>query len=342
LRNPRGKLSEVQGKKVVITGGAGFLGRHVVQELLAGGADVVVLDDFSNGKRTHLEEFAGHPKLTVVEGDITDKDIVYKTFDGADTVVHLAVLCLRESIKDPGHVNHVIVDGTMNCLKAAIDHKVRLFVNCSSSEVFGSAEYVPMDEKHPLNPETPYAAAKVAQDMYVSSYGRTYGLKWMTIRPFNMYGPHSHWQGHRGELIPRMIVRAMNGKPMIIFGDGSQTRDFIYVEEAATALVKAANTPACVGQSLNFCSGKETSVIEIARCICDHLGLDEKKAIEFQDARPGDVMRHLGDNTRFKELLKMEPKVSVHEGIGNVVRWFKTLPYSPEELLAQEVARNWE
>ena len=200
----------VRNKKVVVTGGAGFLGSHVVGFLLKDNNDVVVLDDFSNGKKAHLEPFADNPSLKVIRGDITVPDDVRRAFDGCEIVIHLAVLGLRQSIKQPSRVNDVIVGGTLNCLECAKDIGISLFLNCSSSEVYGTAVRVPMDENHPLNPETPYAAAKVAQDMYVSSYGRTYGLEFSTIRPFNMYGPNSHWQGYRGELIPKMIVRAMN------------------------------------------------------------------------------------------------------------------------------------
>lgn len=332
----------MEGKRVVVTGGAGFLGSHVVRELLAGKNQVVVLDDFSNGKRAHLRELEGNPGLRVQEGDITVAGDVKEAFEGAEMVIHLAVLGLRQSIKEPRRVNEVIVDGTMTCLDVAVANKVKLFLNCSSSEAYGSAVYVPMDEKHPLNPETPYAAAKVAQDKYVESYGRTYGLPWVTIRPFNMYGPNSHWQGYRGELIPKMIVRAMNGQPLVIFGEGNQTRDFIYVEDAARAVVRVADTPACLGETINFSSAREVSVRRIAELICQNLDLDPGTMIQKQPPRPGDVMRHLGDNTKFRKLLGFAPEVRIEEGIPRTIDWFRSLPMSPEELLSQEVLRAWE
>ena len=329
-------------KKVVVTGGAGFLGSHVVRLLLQEGHEVRVIDDFSNGKAAHLQSVSGHPHLEVLRGDIRDAGDVRKAFEGGQIVIHLAVLCLRESIKNPRLVNEVIVDGTINCLDSARKAGVELFLNCSSSEVYGTALRVPMDEGHPLNPETPYAAAKVAQDMYVSSYGRTYGLPWTTVRPFNMYGPNSHWQGCRGELIPKMIVRAMNRKPLGVFGDGSQTRDFVYVEEAAQAILAVAGNEACRGEQMNYCSGVETPILKIAKLICEAFSLDPGIFIQFHPSRPGDVMRHLGDNSRVKALLGIAPKVGIEEGLSRTIAWFRALPFPPEKMLSEEILKSWE
>ena len=329
-------------KRFVVTGGAGFLGSHVVRLLLARGDEVVALDDFSNGKQAHLKPLMDNPGLRVMRGDITQVSDVEAAFHGAHTVIHLAVLDLRESIKNPKRVNQVVVDGTLNCLDLAVRSGVSLFLNCSSSETYGSAVYVPMDEKHPLNPETPYAAAKVAQDMYVRSYGETYHLPWTTIRPFNMYGPNSHWQGFRGEVIPKMIVRAMNRQPLVVFGDGTQTRDFIYVEDAARAVLAVADNAHCVGETINFCSGEEVPIRRIAELICHDLDLDPKTMIENQPPRPADVMRHLGDNRKFQSLLGFKPETKIEEGLKKTVAWFRALPFSPPELLAQEVLRAWE
>ncbi len=332
----------MEQKKIVVTGGGGFLGSHVVKELLAKNNEVIVLDDFSNGKMAHLQAFQAHPKLTIIKGDIVNVADVKRAFAGCQMVIHLAVLDLRQSIKEPHRVNTVIVDGTMNCLDAARENQVELFLNCSSSEAYGTAEYVPMDEKHPLRPETPYAAAKVAQDMYTFSYGRTYGLPWTTIRPFNMYGPNSHWQGYRGELIPKMIVRAMNKQPLVLFGEGDQTRDFLYVEEAAKAVLAVADNPACRNRDINFCTGQETSVRRIAELICANFGLDPQVLIQKQPPRPGDVMRHMGDSRVFQEIVGFAPQIGIEEGIQKTIAWFKSLPFTPEELIATEVLRSWE
>ena len=332
----------MNSQRIAVTGGAGFLGSHVVRELLSVGDEVVVLDDFSNGKRWHLDGLVGDPALTVIEGDITNPDDVARSFEGAAMVVHLAVLGLRQSILDPVRVNQVIVDGTLVCLEVARRNHVDLFVNCSSSEVFGTASYVPMDEQHPLNPETPYAAAKVAQDMYVRSYGQTYGLPWLTVRPFNMYGPNSHWQGARGEVIPKMIVRAMNGEPLVIFGKGDQTRDFLYVEDAARAVVSAARQPECRGQTLNVASGKGTSIRRVAELICELMGLSPTDAISYQSSRPGDVQEHVGDSAKLAELTGFTPEVDFGDGLARTIEWFQSLPFAPADLMATEALRAWE
>lgn len=332
----------MQNKNIVVTGGAGFLGSHLVRLLLEKGNKVTILDDFSHGRDLHLKEIANNSNLRIIKGDITNIDDVLKAFENCQIVFHLAVLCLRQSIKEPQRVNDVIVNGTLNCLNVSQNNNVELFVNCSSSEVFGSAQYIPMDENHPLLPETPYAASKVAQDMYTFSFGRTYGLPWTTVRPFNMYGPHSHWQGYRGELIPKMIVRAMNKNPLVIFGEGDQTRDFIYVEDAAQGIFDVASNKACLNNSVNISTGKETSIRKIAETICDEFSLDPNMYIQKQAPRPGDVMRHLGDNSKFKKITGYLPKTSIEEGIKKTITWFKNLPFSAEELQSQEVLRSWE
>jgi len=332
----------MENKNIVVTGGAGFLGSHMIRILLEAGNKITILDDFSNGKEIHLIGLESNPNLKIVRGDITHLDDVKMAFENCQIVIHLAVLGLRQSIKEPDRVNEVIVNGTLNCLNVARENNFELFVNCSSSEVFGTAQYVPMNEDHPLLPETPYAASKVAQDMYVFSYGKTYGLPWTTVRPFNMYGPNSHWQGYRGELIPKMIVRAMNKKPLFIFGEGNQTRDFIYVEDAAKGIIDVASNGTCHSKSINICTAKETSIRKIAEIICNEFSLDPDKYIQKQDPRPGDVMRHLGDNSKFENLTGYKPKITIEAGIKNTVSWFKSLPFKPEEMLGQEVLRSWE
>ena len=332
-------------EEVIITGGAGFLGSHVTKFMLDIGYKVIVFDDFSNGKKMHLKSLKDNIRLSIIKGDLTrreDIENLEKSSENSGAIIHLAVLGLRQSIKYPHRVNEVIVNGTINILDMALRKNIKLFLNCSSSEAYGTAEYVPMDENHPLNPETPYAAAKVAQDMYVSSYGRTYGLPWLTVRPFNMYGPNSHWQGTRGELIPKMIVRAMNKRPLIVFGEGNQTRDFLYIEDAAKGIAIIFKKPKSINAVINLCSGIETPVMKIANIICDYFNLDPKKYIIKQSPRPGDVLRHLGDNSRFLDLYKSKPKVQVREGIVKTIDWFKSLPFKPEELLSQEIPRNWE
>jgi UDP-glucose 4-epimerase len=332
----------MNNKKIFITGGAGFLGSRVAKLLIEKDYRVTVFDNFYNGKMLHLENIKHNPNLKIINGDIVDFDSLNQHLKGHNIIIHLAVLDLRQSIKEPERVNNVIVNGTLNCLQSSLTNKIELFLNCSSSEVFGSAQYIPMDEKHPLLPETPYAAAKVAQDKYVFSFGRTYKLPWITVRPFNMYGPNSHWQGFRGEVIPKMIVKAMNRKPLTLFGDGEQTRDFIYVDEVADSILNAMNNEKCRDNEINVCSGKETSMKKIAELICENFGLNKAEYIKYQNARPGDVRRHLGDNKKLHALFGNINHLPIEVGLKKTIKWFKSLKYDPEELLKQETGRNWE
>jgi UDP-glucose 4-epimerase len=333
---------KLAGKKIVVTGGAGFLGSHVVALLLKLNNHVIVLDNFYSSNKRRIDILKDHPNLTIINGDITKKEDAERSFDKANVIIHLAVLGLRESIKNPKAVTRVVVEGTVNCLEAAREKNVELFVNCSSSEAYGTAHYVPMDEQHPMNPETPYAAAKVAQDMAVYSFGRTYNLPWVTVRPFNMFGPHSHWSGSRGELIPKLIVRAMNKEILPIFGDGQQTRDFIYVKDVAEAIVNIAENPNSWGKSINVCSGSETSIYKVAECICKLLNLDPEVYIKKFPPRPGEVRRHLGSNLLFRQLFERSClKTNFEDGLTETVRWFRSLPFKPAELLSEEKLFNW-
>jgi UDP-glucose 4-epimerase len=301
-----------------------------------------VLDNFLVGKMENLADVANHPNLTIMRGDVTDRADVERAFRDCRVVIHLAVIDLRYSIKDPFLTNHVITTGTLTCLDAARRNKVDLFLNVSSAEVYGDITYFPVDENHPYFPTNPYAAAKVAQDMYVYSYGRTYGLPWTTIRFFSMYGPKSHWQSYRGEVIPKMIVRAMGNQPLVIFGDGSQTRDFVYIEDAARALIAMGENPASRGHIVQFCTSRETSILQVAELICRNFGLDPRKAIQKQPWRPADIKRMSGTNHLCSDMLGIIPTIPIDEGLRRTIAWYRALPYTPEELLSQEVLRNWE
>jgi UDP-glucose 4-epimerase len=331
----------MKDKNVVVTGGAGFLGSHVVIALLEMDNRVTVIDDFSNGKTMHLDDVKDHPALEVTQADICDYQSIRPAFDDAQVVFHFAVLGLRQSLKNPRRVNDVVVNGTINCLEVAKSAGVEVFLNCSTSEVYGTMLVDPMAEDHPLQPTTPYAAAKVAQDMYVRSYGSTYGLPWAAIRPFNMYGPHAHWQGARGELIPRMIVRAMNGHPLIVFGNGEQTRDFVYVEEAAKAAISIADELRCRGNVTNFATGSSVSIRQIAEMICEEMDLNTRDYIQYEPSRPGDVQHMRGSDTRFRSLFGRGAEVQIREGLRKTIQWFYELPFSAEELMKQTTTRNW-
>lgn len=306
-------------ERAAITGSEGFLAKHLREELLGHGTDTLVYVDRSIGR------------------DLTDLDSF--SFQKCEAVFHLATIGLRESIKNPEYAIKDIIAACVNTCERALRDKCFL-VNCSSSEVFGSA-YHPLSELSPRYPCTPYAAAKVAQDAIVHSWVRTYGLRAMTVRPFNMYGPGSHWQGDRGELIPKMIVRALAGKPLEIYGDGTQARDFVYVKDVARIIRWLASDPAIRNRGtlvpeFNIATGISTSVREIAEMISELVGGVE---ITYCEGRPGDVQRHNGDSTLLRSFL--DPKFTpIREGLKSTIEWFKSLP-NPETLHLEETSRNW-
>jgi UDP-glucose 4-epimerase len=321
------------GKRVVITGGAGFIGSHLVREL-APASDVIVIDDFSTGTRENL---AGVPGLTVREADVADPATFRDALEEADVIFHLAVRCLRSSIGDPLGTHHVNTLGTVNLLLEASAARVERFVYVSSSEVYGDAISTPMDEDHPLNPRTPYAASKLAGEAYARSFERTYGLPVVVVRPFNAYGPRSHLDGASGELIPRFVARAAAGLPLVIFGDGHQTRNFTWVEETAAAIRLAGETDVLVGETVNVAHGQPVSVLEIAHRVVELLG--SSAPIVHRCERPGDVRCQHAGTRRAAEVMGFEAAVSIEEGLRRYIAWVQAQPQ--RSLRAPEEVVNW-
>ena len=264
-----------------------------------------------------------------------------RAVEGIQVVFHLACLGVRHSIAHPFGNHRVNAEGTLLLLDAAYRAKVERFVYCSSSEVYGTAEYVPMPESHPTRPCTIYGAGKLAGEAYARAYHKTYGMPTLTIRPFNTYGPRSHHEGDAGEMIPKSIVRALNGKPIIVFGDGSQTRDFTYVEDIARALVTAAERDAMIGQTLNIGSNSEISIKDLAQRIAEKISNSQNKVL-FTPQRPGDVLRLYADPKKFKDLCAWEPQVSFDEGLTRTIDYFCNQPLGFKDLLKGETGRNWE
>jgi UDP-glucose 4-epimerase len=218
---------------------------------------------------------------------------------------------------------------------------IERFVHVSSSEVYGTARFAPMDENHPTYPETVYGGAKLAGEAYARAYHQTYGLPTIVVRPFNNFGPRSHHEGDCGEVIPRFLVWALNGRPPIIFGDGSQTRDFIFVEETAHWFCRVAECDALVGQTINLGSGKETSVNELAKIIYNEVGLSDPKP-DYQPRRPGDVQRHLADVRRAQEVLGFKTSIDVRAGIRRLVEHLRSQERNVAALLSETTAFNWQ
>jgi UDP-glucose 4-epimerase len=222
--------------------------------------------------------------------------------------------------------------GTLNLLMKSLEHSVERFVYVSSSEIYGTAIRVPMTEDHPWRPTTVYGASKLAGELYTLAYHETYGVKSMVVRPFNTYGPREHLQGVYGEVTPRFVLRILNGLPPIVFGDGTQTRDFTYVTDTVKGIISASECDGMIG--------REVSVNELAGIVASRLGKDELKPV-YGAKRPGDVMRHYADISKAKDMFGYSPEVDIEKGIGLYIDWFLSQNFDIERLMKQEVVFNW-
>lgn len=330
----------IKGKRILVTGGAGFIGSHLVDVLVGSGNSVLALDNFTSGRRENLAHHKGNELVKIVEGDIRDKALVKNIMRGIDIVYHLAVQCLRVSINDP-EINHEVnATGTLNLCMAAKDSSVERFVYISSSEVYGTAISAPMDELHTREPTTVYGASKLAGEKYSLAYYRTYKMPSMVVIPFNTYGPREHLEGAYGEVIPKFVLRAISNVPPIIFGDGLQTRDFTYVSDTVRGIVMASECDAMVGQTVNIARGKEVSIRDLAEKIYRKLGKAEVTPL-FEKERPGDVSRHFAATGKAEELFGFRAEVGIEEGLDKFIKWFNGQGYNIEKLLREDVVFNW-
>ena len=322
---------------VVVTGGAGFIGSELVRQLAADGHRVVVVDNLVNGKRQNLSDVGGD--VTLVEEDI--RKAPASVFRGASVVYHLACLGVRHSVHSPVENHDVNATGTLRLLETSRGAGVPKFVYVSSSEVYGTARWAPMNEDHPTFPCTVYGGAKLAGEAYTRAFHRTYGYPTVVIRPFNTYGPRSHHEGDSGEVIPKFLLRCLAGKPMMIFGDGTQTRDFTYVSDSARGIILAGSEPAAVGATINLGSGAEVTINELARMVARTAGRPDAEIVH-DDPRPGDVLRLYADMSQARTLLGYSVRVTLADGLAQLLAWYRAQGASPEELLRTEVVRNWD
>ncbi len=324
-------MPTLEDKNVVITGGAGFIGSHLADAILEKKpSKLTVIDNFFLGNRDNLNDaLARSSVLEVIDLDATHLEKLRLFFKQkpVDMVFDLATIPLPASLEKPHGSSKVICDLTLNLCELCREGAFKTLIHCSSSEAYGSAQYVPMDEEHPLKTETPYAAAKAAAALLVESYHRTFGIDMAIGRPFNNYGPRQNGRDFSG-IIPRLIQRIMKGKTPIIYGDGHQTRDYLYVTDTARGLILLYENEVSRGQTINLASGKEMSVLQIVQDVSRLMNWNIPP--HFDPPRPADVRRHCASVEKGKKLLQFTPRVDWKEGIQRTVEWYQK---HPERLL---------
>ena len=327
-------------RRCLVTGGAGFIGSHLVDHLVAEDWAVTILDDFSTGKRANLSEAQSRGDVRIAQGSILDPRAIEAAMAGSDVVFHLAVQCVRRSLGEPLHNHEVNATGTLNVLEVARRRRVRRFIYCSSSEVYGNCGCEPLVETATVcEPATVYGAAKLAGEHYAKAYWQTYGLPTIVVRPFNTYGPREHTSGDLAEVIPRFVIRVLNGLPPVIFGTGENGRDFTYVTETVRGIALAASCDALVGRAVNIAYGEMVTVRQVAEAIprlCGRPGLQPR----FIEPRPGDVRALRADTRLAREILGFAAEVGLEEGLRRYIDWFRVAHPDPAALLEDDI-RNW-
>ncbi len=306
--------------KFLVTGGAGFIGSHIVDALIRNGDKVKVIDDFSSGARENLEGVAG--KIELTEGDIRDKAIVGSIMQGVDYVLHQAALrSVPKSLGNPKLYNDVNINGTLNILEAAKEAKVRRVVLASSSSIYGETDKLPEKEDFLPLLISPYALTKLAGEYYCRIFSQIHGLETASLRYFNVFGPRQSLENEYAVVIPKFITCMLKDENPPIHGDGKQTRDFTYVENVVQANIKAATTPGIKCEVFNIACGKAFSVLDIVKYVNKILKKDIKP--KLGPIRQGDVKHTLADISKAKKLIKFEPKVGFEEGLMKTVQYLQ-------------------
>jgi UDP-glucose 4-epimerase len=331
----------MKSQRVLVTGGAGFVGSELVRQLAGRGLNVCVVDNLVNGRRENLDGVLGQ-NVELVVADIRDGKSMTSLIRDVDIIFHLACLGVRHSIHSPVENHEVNASATLGLLNIARRLGVTRFVYVSTSEVYGMVLTAQaLTEEQPTFPMTVYGASKLAGECYARAFWQTYRYPTVILRPFNAYGPRCHHEGDSGEVIPKFMLRCLAGKPMVIFGDGSQTRDFTFVGDTASGILAAGISDASVGQTFNLGTGREIRVLELANTIRQVLGRPDAE-IMHAEPRPGDVPRLMADSSKARRLLQFQPTVALRDGLARIRDWYVSQGKSPEELLEEEVVRNWE
>lgn len=305
--------------RVLVTGGAGFIGSHLAEELTRRGYSVSILDDLSTGKRSNLAKI--ERKIRFFEGSVTDLKLLEKASEGAQIIFHIgAIPSVPKSIEDPISTTHANVEGTVAVLKCAYDAKIKRVIVASSSSIYGDAPGMPRVETIQPEPLSPYAASKVGAELMCRTYN-VLGVETVSVRLFNVYGPRQDPNSKYSAVIPKFITQALAGKPITIFGDGNQTRDFTYVRDAVKCLIKLSRTKNSAGKTVNIARGRPVTILKLAEMI--KRITKSKSKIEFLPAREGDIYESTGDNTLLRKIINYVPDTSLETGLAATIEFFR-------------------
>lgn len=308
----------------LVTGGAGFIGSHIAETLLKQGATVRVLDNFVTGRQSNIEALQGHAgKLEIIQGDICDQEIVAKAVQGVEVVFHqAAVASVPRSIAEPAASLEANVNGMQNVLIAARDAQVRRVVFASSSAIYGDGPELPKHEGLAPAPLSPYAVHKLTGELLCKVFTQMYGLETVCLRYFNVFGPRQDPNSEYAAVIPRFLTMVSENKRPVVFGDGEQTRDFVYIENVVRANLLAATAPQAVGEAINIGSGTRTSLNDVLRQAGKLLGRTVEP--EYRPARPGDVRESVANINKAQQLLDYTPLVDLQQGLERTLASLRT------------------
>ena len=310
----------MKDNKIVVTGGAGFIGSNLVERLVNNKNHVIVIDDLSTGYIENIQEFIDGKKIEFVKGSVTDINLLQDTLKDVDYVFHQAALAsVPRSVKDPLKTNFVNINGTLHVLIAAKDCKVRKVLFASSSSVYGDTPTLPKNESMTPNPLSPYAVSKLAGEYYCQVFSDVFRLPVAALRYFNVYGPRQDPLSEYAAVIPRFISDVINDRSPVIYGTGEQTRDFTFIDDVVQANLRAAESNAT--GVFNVAGGKRISINELARTVMTLC--DKNLDIVYEAARSGDIMHSHADSSRAKKAFRYIPKYDIKNGLKETIRWYQ-------------------
>jgi UDP-glucose 4-epimerase len=317
-------MNELNGSRILITGGAGFVGSHIADQLIQEGAhEVVLLDNMLRGSRRNIEDALRSGRARLVEGDIRDRALLEQLFPGVDYVFHMAALRITRCAENPREALEVMHDGAFNVVEACARHKVKKLVAASSASIYGTADHFPTrEDHHPYNNRTLYGAAKMASELMYRAFNDMCGLPYVAMRYFNVYGPRMDTEGKYTEVLIRWYRLIKKGEPPLIFGEGDQSMDFVYVEDVARANVLAMKADVS-DQVFNVACGRETSLRQLCDALLATMGsaLEPKHVPLPAERKAVEVRRRLADTSKAAKLLGFEARVRLEEGLSRLVRW---------------------